>query len=498
MSVIDGFGHDLFVSYAHADNFEADGQRDISRLVNSLRPMVRQRLGRGGADLSIYFDSQLRANDQLADLIAAAQSSAMLLVVASPSWLASEFCQQELAAFAATRSDPRDIFVAEYLPPLDAQRYPAPIDQHHRFAFHRPLDEGSTIHVPIPASDDARLFRVHALAAQIASRLRDLRDGRASPAAPVAPAASGEAIEVRRPITSAAAESARPAGKRALLAEPTDDLEASAAKVRAHLEQYGIEVVSAPPSYEGLGDFQSGFRQLANEATMLVQLVGPHAGRRPSSMPGGIAQWQFDMAKDAGLPAMQWRNPEIQVDTLEDEAQRALLEGADVVCSTLSEFKERLVAALQPDPEPEDTAQKRTLSLAGSKIFFVDAEERDRDAVDLVFNSLEDTGHLILESEPESADASARLKDLEKQFASCDGLILLHGAAPSTWLKSQLVLFTKLNAMRKDKLELMAICKGPPVPKDDIRFRLANAQIVDCGENWDMSRLRTLIENVAA
>ncbi len=494
MPVIPGCRHDLFVSYAHADNFDSlDGTKDITRLYNSLRAVLRQRLGTREEELSVFFDSQNRANDQLGDMLDAASNSALLLIVGSPSWAGSDFCPQELAAFHGSRGDLRNIFVAEHLPLLPGDTYPAPITDHVRFRFHRAVSEESSTRIPMTPEDDSRLYRdrIYSLAEQIVERLVQLRETGVTKAS--APAVAASASTPSRVMVASGNIDLPKGAKRALIAEPTDDLEDEVAQVRAHLEQYDIHVLPVASSYDGMDQFLNEYNAALGQASMMIQLVGPHVGRKPPAMPTGKARHQYDAAIAAGVPVMQWRNPELQLDPVPDD-HRELLETEHVICSTLSEFKARLVDALQPEPEPEPAQ----VALEAGQFLFVDADDRDREAIDRVLDELEDTGLLCMGPEPESTDAKARLADLEQNFTSCDALILLHGNAPSTWVKSQLVLFTKLSAKRNEKLKLMAICKGPPGPKEDIKFRLANAQVIDCGENWDMTDVRKLVSSLSA
>ena len=481
MPVIQGCKYDLFVSYAHADNYEGPGgERDISRLYSSLRAVLCQRLGAGGKDLSIYFDAQARANQQLDHMLQAARDSAIFLAIGSPSWVASKYCPKELEAFHQARPNTADIFVAEHLPLRQGEEYPSPITEHVRFGFHRAMSAEVDTRIPLTPEDEPRMFRdrIHSLVEQIVERIIELRDDAALQPAP-------------QVLVSETKRKASNGEKLAIIAEPTDDLEEEASQISAHLQQYDLPVIDVPDSYEGLDKMQQHFEAALTEASLLVQVVGPHVGKRPSHMPNGIARYQYDAALAAGVKVMQWRHPELDLESTQS-GHRELLESQHVVCSTLSEFMSRVVAELEPEPEQEPADVK----MQAGQFLFVDADEKDREAIDIVLDELESTGLLCMGPEPETTEAKARLLDLESNFTNCDALILLHGQSSSTWVKSQLVLFTKLSAKRSEKLKLMAICMGPPVPKEEIKFRLADTQVVDCGNNWDMSPVRELIENL--
>src|SRR5262245_18805131 len=101
MGFASGFGHDVFVSYAHIDNdpLYDNSEGWVSKFEASLGKLLRRRLGRAPV-LSIWRDQKLRGNDYFDDAIAAAlRSSAILVTVMSPAYLASPFCRRELDEF---------------------------------------------------------------------------------------------------------------------------------------------------------------------------------------------------------------------------------------------------------------------------------------------------------------------------------------------------------------------------------------------------------------
>src|SRR5277367_5508488 len=177
MAIIPGLGYDLFISYAHADNIAAeDGEGWVTSFVNRLRAALAQRLG-AAQDLTIFRDdSEMRANSRLPDLLTATRSSALFLVIGSPSYVAHDWTKRELAAFIQQNQDPTRLFLVELLPLDSGEDYPPPLNENMHIEFWKPSGPRQ---IPMPLSlhadwdEFSRL--IHILAADIRNKLFDLR-----------------------------------------------------------------------------------------------------------------------------------------------------------------------------------------------------------------------------------------------------------------------------------------------------------------------------------
>jgi hypothetical protein len=107
MGYVPGFAHDVFISYAHGDDREW-----INRLVDRLEPALKQRLGIK-ADLWLDDDSLRKSRNFAADIPDSVRSSAVFLLVASPSYIRSHYCvHEEAAVFEKTFAERRARFMA--------------------------------------------------------------------------------------------------------------------------------------------------------------------------------------------------------------------------------------------------------------------------------------------------------------------------------------------------------------------------------------------------
>lgn len=185
---------DLFVSYAHADDKVPAGARNgwVTTLVGQLKLVLQRKLGGTGAQ--VWMDHALAANQPLtATLRDRVSRSRTMLIVLSPGYVKSTWCQRELCDFvtaAQARGEAENIFAVE-LEPIDrdsqASLLPAPIRELVPIAFWERDgdDEPRLAGYPTPKADEYSKYwkLVNRLAGQLARRL-----ARALPAAP-APAA---------------------------------------------------------------------------------------------------------------------------------------------------------------------------------------------------------------------------------------------------------------------------------------------------------------------
>jgi|ERR1039457_630470 hypothetical protein len=105
MAYVPGFRNDVFISYAHGDGeppVSADGKGWVAHLRDRLHAAIRLRLGfspniwmdKRDLDPNVNFDNEI--HDQL--------DSAVLILVASPTYIASDYCEKERKAFFNLRS----------------------------------------------------------------------------------------------------------------------------------------------------------------------------------------------------------------------------------------------------------------------------------------------------------------------------------------------------------------------------------------------------------
>src|SRR5512135_1378195 len=104
MAYVPNYEYDIFVSYAHVDDEPYPGVDAgwVSTLIKCIKTKLSQRLGRSDA-YSLFMDHQLARHVKLTpQLMDALHRSAILIVILSPCYVASDWCNREKNTFLQT------------------------------------------------------------------------------------------------------------------------------------------------------------------------------------------------------------------------------------------------------------------------------------------------------------------------------------------------------------------------------------------------------------
>jgi hypothetical protein len=487
MAIAPGFDYDIFVSYAHADDFSAGGMDGwVSQFVTRLQTALRQRLG-GAEGLRIFFDSEATgANYQLPKLLTAVTKSALFLAVGSPSYVARDWPRQELETFIRHVPDLSRLFLIECLPLNEGERYPPPLDSNLRLELWKP---GGRRHIPVPLSpvSDAEEFLalIHGLAADLRDKLMSLRLLTVPP--PKTPTRNADPVqeEGQRKTDNSVRLDSR---KMILVAQGTDDVEEEAEQLRRFLKQFEQELIVLPvSSYPQGGEaFKAAFRSDLIQAGLFAQVLGKRPGRMPPDLPEGYTRFQFESAKAAGVEIMQWRHPDLDTTGVTDPNYANMLGAETVVVSGLEAFKRQIL----------DWARKPLLKplVSRTSTVFINADDQDMDFAKAVEREcLKKALTTILPMSGPSSEANR--KDLAENLSECDVLVFIYGNTTQDWIRSQLRFFSKIKAKRESEPRLLAICSGPP-PKTDIGISFPNAHLINCPDGWKLEPIRSLLSGV--
>jgi len=208
---------DIFVSYAHVDNQLVPGATKgwISALIDVLKVRLAQSIGRSDA-FSVWMDKDLAGNGSLtANILENLKSSSLLLVVLSPAYVASPWCQRESSTFLATlrtlsQSDAR-VFVLEHTP-LDEGTRPVEFGDVLGYRFWDADENGIPATLsPIAPTYKEQLFhlRVNKLVSDLTKALATMRPNN----------------HVRAEVPSIAAPATSPASHRRAMPLPLDQVD---------------------------------------------------------------------------------------------------------------------------------------------------------------------------------------------------------------------------------------------------------------------------------
>jgi len=475
MSLLQGFQHDLFISYAHFDN-EADTQevRWVSRFQADLQNALRQRLGEEPA---VFFDARnFEAHDHVDFLIENVRKSAIFVPILSPSYVAREFTARELQAFCEREAHVGAVVTVELLPVEEERQLPM-LRGRKRTPFWWKDRAEHDIPLRLTPKFNGEMYheRLQVLAHQIKNLVEDMRGHGARRAGIGGAVAEPRAASTTQPV--------------ALLAQSTDDLFDSAERTRAYLEQFGVKVLPEGDYPQGGADFATAVDADLAGSRVFVQLLGTFGSRKPPDLAQTYAQYQYEAAKRRGVKILQWRRPDLDVASVAHR-DKALLEGAEVLAIGLEEFKAEIVRACQA-PEP-----KRAAAEAGHCHVFINADSSDKELADALLALFEHQKHFSAARPLYEGSAKEIVEDLEANIANCEALMMIYGSAPPSWVRAQLLRYAKLEKQRDAPPRMKTLLLGPPAPKADLGWS-GGFEKIDCLQDDIVARVRRLLSELS-
>jgi hypothetical protein len=487
MSYVPGYDYDLFVSYARVDNDPVPSAHCgwITTLIGILTSGsgLAGKLGRGETLRKWMDDQNLRGNQEPEEHIPEqAKRSALFLVVLSPGYAASPFCQLELETFLKSVGISSERLFVVYKEPLVESRHPMPraLARLRKYKFFD-LDKNNKPRVlgwpqPLFNNPHDRFYfqMVGDLCQDMADKLDEMKKQkeREQTAAP------------REPLH--VSTTAKPA---VLLAETTDDLIRKSDDARRYLEQSGIRVVPAG-SYYGLAraEYEKAVLSDLAGSAAFVQLLGPELGRSLSDVPDGFGWLQYELAKREyelanreRRPILQWRSPDLKdLAGIEDERQKRLLEMADAM--PFEDFKQKIVQALSKD---ERKAPPRP------SFFFINCDAVDTERADDIGQHLGGTvdwERPLYEDKPKARELQ---KTIESNLIDCDGLFIVFGLTRPGWVHDQVQLYRKLRPRRAKEPQVLAVVQAGPEPRELRGFGLAGLKTIGLSDIPDVIRPAT-------
>lgn len=493
MAFVPGFDSDVFVSYAHADNEGPHGDRIggwVAALAAELQLEINRRLVLPKDTVKVFTDYDLPTNKPITpELLARVRGAAVLLVVMSPYYLASDWCMRERNAFldvARDRIADGRVFIVKYLN-VDHRKWPAEFGDY----------EGDDFGVFDPVIGETRPVgkfdhhepqfrqRIYQLSGKIADTLKRLaaakRIGSAGAGAPAVAATAG--------------------ATRIFLARATDDLEDREVALRNHLVSRGLQVSErrrysqeSREAFEAavLGEM-AGCRAFAQ---VLNEVRGPEmAYDEPRRLPVLLAE----LARKSGLPVIQWRDRKVDpANITDDEAHRALVDGA-MACG-FDEFAQQVYETATAPPKPAPATKPAGV------VIFVDhlPEPEDSRLAEQVRNILNDEGFEDVYLPVSTGDAAAIEESLEMLLEGADGVIEVFGSAEAASVQ---VRFIKNKARLKNSkhaVAALAIVEGPPGDPEklaELRHALGERPgllILDSAQKLERDKLAPFIDRLRA
>lgn len=357
--------YDFFVSFAKDDNkVHASAPCGWVSILHEtlLHELKRTRYGRNYGINPFFSDRHLDATIPLDDQIfGILPRSRLLVVVLSDSYVGSAWCRDERQAFLqAVRRRPleRERIVMIDLGTVAPEDKPDVLGPVLGVPFYAE-QHGTrrTLGYPYPlatnVADRPFYTAVVDVARKMAERLEQLREAEAAVTSTRVVPLVSNLTSVMGLLEPAPSEIVVPPPPRPLrlsflatdtvfLAEATDDLYHHREGIAADLKQHGIRVVPEEPLSSDAAACRHEIETAIAASKHFVQILGEFSGKKLRGGEESAVLLQNRLARERGLPVLQWRPETVDPEKSVDEAYRALLMHAEVRTGKLEQFQREL------------------------------------------------------------------------------------------------------------------------------------------------------------
>ena len=487
MAFVPQFQNDIFVSYAHVDDdpLPGAGKGWVTTFVSGLKIRIAQRIGRGDS-FSLWMDHELLGSQSITQqIVDRVRSSATLIVVLSPGYVASSWCRRERETFFdfLRLQSNRRIFIVERDFVENSER-PPDFNDFKGFRFWVRDREGKPPRIlgsPTPNTNDIEYYsQIDDLSQEIVDSLRHLRaNGQESQHAP---------LTLAEPQPAAFSQDC----STVFLAQVTDDLEHQRNGVKRFLDQNGIKILPDTWYSQDPVAFKRAVARDLAQSEYFVQLLSDLPGKKPPDLSEGYIKCQFDLANETGKPILQWRRDELIMESIEDLDHRTLLQTPFVRAEALEDFKQFVRDQVLNKP------QKRESPGSLSTFVFVTVDAKDQAMAQQICEIL-DRYQIGYALPLDVKDPGEFRRDLEQNLAECDALVIIYGETTAAWVRAQIRECQKAVARRQRPLRSLAVFEGPPEAKANLGMNLPNMnmRIVNCREGLCENQVEHFLSAVA-
>lgn len=435
---------DIFISYAHNDNKPVSGEQKgwVTHFVNNLFNEVSRKIGRAEHYQS-WMDYRLKGSDEVTpEIEKQLEATYVLVILLSSSWLASEWCQRELAIFTKNLKQPGGrVFVIE-LDRINIDDKPLILRDLLTYRFWRETDEKKVrqLGYPVPQTADASYY----------DRLADL---------------SNELADVIK-YKNCAVEKA-PVKATVYVAPVNDSLYGHRERLISELRQFSIDVL--PRNNELDGNMDVALAQCSH----FIQLLD-------DSWTMGVPFRQYEAALNSGKPVMQWRDARLEyTDDKIREEQKILLQGKTVIATPLPDFIRHVRETVLPRSKSFDEEMSGRCS--DKPLVFVHACQDDFNHANGVAKRLKEKGYGYLLPRY-SGDAERIRKSIMRGYEICDVMLMVQQCGPAEVVEDFLS-DARVHILKRDKKPPILFCQCREA--EELYFVPPGMSILVCDGQFD-------------
>ena len=273
---------------------------------------------------------------------------------------------------------------------------------------------------------------------------------------------------------------------------------------------------AAPYPRDGAAPYLEALRRDLDPAALLIQLFGPREGHRPtwgdaSSFIALQAAEAATVAAARDVEICQWRARESEPSAAASPSYRGLLLGPRVIAGRIEELKQEILqrlaradaaASQAPAPSRSDLLTLESSPSSASQTLqelfvYVNADPVDRDLALRVQDSLSELGvSSALAPAPSLAVRPEEIRQAQQeQLEVSDGVVLVYGHAPATWVHSQFAFARRTLGQQRRALRT-ALVDGPPFEKPDLGLRGPGILAVSCRSGFDAGLLGAFVQGL--
>jgi hypothetical protein len=451
MSIVSNFAYDVFISYAHLNNLKLAPEDE--GWVTDLNKTIRMKLWEGlQAEPRIWFD-QRGLDGRVIDegIQQALHQSAVLLVVVSGAYLASDYCHAELKeflgyphpAFSLSVRGFKRVVVVVYDDESRAKWPPDLLDAPTTIFFESDAATGSQIRYNKPRRSDPAPYwdSIDKLTRHLSAVLREMQRGPGTGAGPEVAQAKGSPTNLL-PV---------------YLSEATDDLQGEREAVRQVLargsQKCSVAVEPARSILNALS-VRGACREGLARSKSSVHLINTTAGRIWGDADKPLAQMELEEAlADADKPRpIVWMPPGLKLESMSDPGFRSFLQQVKAGSLQLAGDADGIARMRTPEvfelklddflsqldlrlfPAPRAAAWRDRWKQPGASLVYISHKAVDPNQLPLLIDIFRQRQCAVTQLDHGGTDDVQKRHETNLRF--CDGMVIAYGRDGLNWAES--------------------------------------------------------------
>jgi hypothetical protein len=474
------YDYDVFISYAHDDKPQGGGSNWILRFKQQLTYQINSLTGTKYN--RIYFDEDVQTyNARVKSILHKVTRSKVLLIIGSPNWANSRWCQDEAEAFVRHHGDSAQIFVAEMMGLRDG-RYPAAVSELLQARFWQKDNSGTRMTL---TSGDKKYKH---LVARLANQMCDALDGMSAGAARPA---QREPLPSSAPPVAPKGAATKAGQPEVVVAYAADEVDDERASLISYLKDLGVAVAELPADMpRPAAELEAALAAVLDDRSVYVHLLGRKKQRIPDEAHENATDLQFGAA-EAVLPTVDiflWRPDDIDPERNPDEGYKQLLRHAEN--QSIPELAQAIADRIRTKRPSEAPA-----GAADVPIVVINADAEDQELADRL-------SELCWGRTCEAIVDDCELNDdRRQQWADASAVAFVQGRADRGWLIARYSIFKRERASRAGGSDLrgQAVVYGPPAPKRLGTIVAPNLDVIDASsDDFNAAPFETWLDKIGA